>query len=67
MRSEHRTKYLEMKTAIRTQTMVERMREIRKQVSHDIMNMSLVEERAYLSEQLQKLKAKRKKATGNRH
>lgn len=42
------------------------MREIRNQVSHDIMNMSLVEERAYLSEQIQKLKAKRKEATGNR-
>jgi predicted oxidoreductase len=51
-----------MKTATSTQTMVERMREIRDQVSHDIMNMSLKEERAYLAEQLKKLKAKRKKA-----
>ena len=46
--------------------MIERMREIRNEVSHDIMNMSLKEERSYLSEQLKKLKAKRKKATGNR-
>ncbi|MEQ8904006.1 hypothetical protein [Ekhidna sp.] len=51
-----------MKTATKTQTMVERMREIRDQVSHDIMNMSLTEERAYLAEQLKKLKAKHKKA-----
>mgnify|MGYP006873875664 CR=1 FL=1 len=43
--------------------MVEQMREIRDQVSHDIMNMSLKEERAYLAEQLEKLKAKR---TGNK-
>lgn len=50
-----------MKTATSTQTMVERMREIRDQVSHDIMNMSLAEERAYLAEQLKKLKSKRKK------
>jgi len=55
-------KYLEMKTANRTQTMLERMREIRDEVSNDIMNMSLAEERAYLAEQLKKLKAKRKKA-----
>lgn len=55
-------KYLEMKTANRTQTMLERMREIRDEVSNDIMNMSPAEERAYLAEQLKKLKAKRKKA-----
>ena len=42
--------------------MVERMREIRDQVSKDIMNMSLAEEQAYLSEQLKKLKSERKKA-----
>ena len=41
--------------------MVKRMREIRDQVSHDIMNMSLAEERAYLAEQLKKLKSKREK------
>ena len=46
--------------------MVERMREIRDQVSQDIMNMSLAEERTYLSEQLRKLKAERKRRTGNR-
>jgi predicted oxidoreductase len=51
-----------MKTATRTETMVERMREIRNQVSQDIMNMSLAEERAYLAEQLKKLKSKREKA-----
>ena len=51
-----------MKTATKTKTMVERMREIRDQVSKDIMNMSLEEERAYLSEQLKKLKEKRDKA-----
>ncbi len=51
-----------MKTANRMQTMLERMREIRDEVSNDIMNMSLAEERAYLAEQLKKLKAKRKKA-----
>lgn len=51
-----------MKTATSKQTMVEHMREIRDQVSHEIMNMSLAEERAYISEQLKKLKAKRKKA-----
>lgn len=51
-----------MKTTTSTQKMVERMREIRDQVSQDIMNMSLTEERAYLVEQLQKLKAERKKA-----
>lgn len=51
-----------MKTATKNQSMVERMREIRDQVSHDIMNMSLAEEQAYLSEQLQKLKADREKA-----
>ena len=51
-----------MKTATKKQTAVERMREIRDQVSHDIMNMSLTEERAYLAEQLKKLKAKREKA-----
>ena len=51
-----------MKTATRTQTMVERMREIRDQISHDIMNMSAAEERAYLAEQLKKLKSKRQKA-----
>ena len=55
-------KYLEMKTANRTQSMVDRMREIRDEVSSDIMNMSLAEQRAYLAEQLKKLKAKRKKA-----
>ncbi len=38
------------------------MREIRDQVSQEIISMSLTEERAYLAEQLQKLKAKRKKA-----
>ncbi len=42
--------------------MVERMREIRDQVSHDIMNMSIAEERAYLADQLKKLKSKREKA-----
>ena len=51
-----------MKAATSTQTMVERMREIRDQVSQDIMNMSLTEERTYLAEQLRKLKAKREKA-----
>lgn len=66
MRFGHRMKYLEMKTANKTQTMVERMREIRDQVSSDIMNMSLTEERAYLAEQLKKLKAKRKRRTGNK-
>ena len=54
-------KFLDMKTATGTQKMVERMREIRDQVSRDIMNMSLTEERAYLTEQLKQLKAKRKK------
>ncbi len=44
--------------------MVERMREIRDQVSHDIMNMSLDEEKAYITEQLNKLKSQRM-ATGN--
>ncbi len=39
--------------------MVERMREIRDEVSHDIMNMSLEEEKAYITEQLNKLKNKR--------
>lgn len=43
----------------KNQTIVERMREIRDQLSHDIMNMSLAEEQAHLSEQLQKLKTKR--------
>ena len=42
--------------------MVQHLREIRNQVSLDIMNMSLAEERAYLSEQLAQLKAKHKKA-----
>jgi hypothetical protein len=51
-----------MKTATSTQTMVERMREIRDQVSSDIRNMTFTEERTYLAEQLKKLKAKRKKA-----
>jgi len=55
-----------MKVVTKKQSMVEKMREIRDQVSHDIMHMSLAQERAYLSEQLQKLKAKRKVATGNR-
>ena len=44
--------------------MVQRMREIRDQVSHDIMNMSFTEEKTYIAEQLKKLKAKRK--VGNR-
>ncbi|MEQ8881020.1 MAG: hypothetical protein RLQ12_15360, partial [Cyclobacteriaceae bacterium] len=61
-KSERLTKYLEMKTATKTKTMVERMREIRDQVSQDIINMSLEEERAYLSEQINKLKEKRDKA-----
>lgn len=51
-----------MKTATNAQTMVERMREIREEVSQDIMNMTLTEERAYIAEKLQKLKAGRKKA-----
>lgn len=51
-----------MKTVTKTKTMIERMREIRDQVSQDIMNMSLEEERAYLSEQIEKLKQKRDKA-----
>lgn len=38
------------------------MREIRNQVSQDIMNMSLAEERVYLAEQIKKLKSKREKA-----
>ena len=50
-----------MKAANKKQTTVERMREIRDQVSHDIMNMSLTDERAYLKEQIKKLKAERKK------
>lgn len=50
-----------MKTVTKTKTMIERMREIRDQVSQDIMNMSLEEERAYLSEQIEKLKQKRDK------
>lgn len=49
-----------METATKTQTTVERMREIRDQVSQDIMNMSLAEEKAYLSKELKKLKADRK-------
>lgn len=62
MKSEHLMKYLAMKTVTKTKTMIERMREIRDQVSQDIMNMSLEEERAYLSEQIEKLKQKRDKA-----
>jgi len=54
-----------MKTVTNTQTMIEQMREIRDQVSQDIMNMSLTEERAYLSKELKKLKSKRQKTTGN--
>jgi hypothetical protein len=50
-----------MKTANRTQTMVERMREIREQVSHEIMNLSLKQEKAYIFDELKKLKAERKK------
>lgn len=42
--------------------MIQRMREIRDQVSHEIMNMSLEEERAYITEELKKLKSERKKA-----
>ena len=50
-----------MKIATRKQTMVERMKEIRDQVSHDIMNFSLNEEKAYLLDELKKLKAERNK------
>ncbi len=50
-----------MKATTKTQKMVERMREIRDQVSRDIMNMSVAEEQAYLSEQLKMLKEKRSK------
>lgn len=42
--------------------MVERMREIREEVSHEIMTMTIAEERAYLAEGLKNLKAKRNKA-----
>ena len=59
-------KYLVMKAATKTQTTIERMREIRDQVSEQIMNMSLEEERAYLTEELKKLKKKRNKPTGNK-
>ena len=48
-----------MKTATKKQTMVERMREIRDEVSHKIMNMSLEEERQYIQRQLDELKRKR--------
>tara|TARA_R110002096_G_scaffold225250_1_gene414493 strand:- start:108 stop:287 length:180 start_codon:yes stop_codon:yes gene_type:complete len=48
-----------MKTTTKFPKMVERMREIRDEVSHDIMNMSLEEEKAYITEQLNKLKNKR--------
>jgi hypothetical protein len=41
--------------------MVERMREIREQVSHEIMNLSLKQEKAYIFDALKKLKAERKK------
>jgi hypothetical protein len=51
-----------MKTVKRKQSMVDQMREIREQISCDIMNMSLAEERAYLNKQLKKLKEKRDKA-----
>ncbi|MEQ8471205.1 MAG: hypothetical protein RIC35_08465 [Marinoscillum sp.] len=48
-----------MKTANKTKKMVERMREIRDEVSHKIMNMSLEEERKYVQQQLDELKRKR--------
>ncbi len=51
-----------MKIATRSNTMIQRMREIRDQISREIMNMSWAEERAYISEELKKLKAERKKA-----
>lgn len=50
-----------MKAETKTKSMVERMREIREQVSKDIMDLTLEEERAYISDQLKKLKAEWKK------
>lgn len=52
-----------MKTETSKPAMVEHMREIRDQLSNEIMNMTLAEERAYISEQLKKLKAKREKSS----
>ncbi|MEQ6120088.1 hypothetical protein [Reichenbachiella sp. MALMAid0571] len=52
-----------MKTTTKFPKMVERMREIRDEVSHDIMNMSLEEEKAYIADQLNKLKIKRSMAS----
>lgn len=46
-----------------SKTMVERMRKIRDQVSNEIMNMSLEEQKAYVKKQLSELK-NRRPATG---
>lgn len=57
-------KFLAMKKTNKSTKMVERMREIRDQVSIEIMNMSLEEEKAYIKQQLNDLK-NRRLATGN--
>jgi hypothetical protein len=50
-----------MKATTEKIKMIDRMREIREELSKEIMNMSFAEEKIYLSEQLKKLKAKREK------
>jgi hypothetical protein len=50
-----------MKATTEKIKMIDRMREIREELSKEIMNMSFAEEKIYLSEQLKKFKAKREK------
>ena len=53
-----------MKTKDKTVRTIERMREIRDQLSLEIMNMSLMEEKEFIERELKKLKSGRL-ATGN--
>lgn len=64
MKSEHQKKFSTMKTQQSKQGIVKAMREIRESFSLEIMNMTLAEQKEFIREQIDKIKAKRqRKAT----
>ena len=61
LRLEHQEKFLIMKTQQSKPGIVKAMRQIRDKFSNEIMEMTLAEEKAYIKEQIAKIKLKRER------